>query len=193
MWHKIFKSILTYNFLDIFTWTNSCGFWVAGGGIGGGPLFMLGTVDWPKFVLLTLLLFFSTAEVRDPTGFNLGIPVGNNPPSPMGPPLLVLMPLFATLELFSLLCKEEEFPDSPLILPKMIIIISIADWKIYIFYNLPLTTGALLSTVIVFFKVLPALIDWRSKFLSWSATPEPDVLKTGGGGGGGAGILIQFL
>lgn len=63
-------------------------------------------------------MFFSPEDVRDPTGFNLGIPVENNPPNPMGPPLLGLMPLFATLELFSLLCKEE-FPGSPLTLPEI--------------------------------------------------------------------------
>lgn len=58
-------------------------------------------------------------------GFNLGIPVENNPPNPMGPPLLALTPLFATLELFSLLCKEE-FPGSPLTLPEITIAIATA-------------------------------------------------------------------
>ena len=117
---------------------------------------------------------FSPETVLSPVGFNFGIPLANNPPNPMGPPLFVLlMPLVTTLELlFSLLFKEEELPASP--------------------FALTLTTGALLSTVTVFFNVFPALIDWRSKPLSCSPAPEPGALNTGGGGGGGAGILTYL-
>ena len=54
-------------------------------------------------------------------------------------------------------------------------------------------TGALLSTVTVFFNVFPALIDWSSRPLPCSPDPEFDRLNPGGGGGGGAGIFLQSI
>ena len=107
-----------------------------------------------------------------PVGFNFGIPPANKPPSDMGPPLLLLL-LIAVLELLVLLLLlNEGLFDSPLTLPE--------------------TAGALLSTVTVFFKVLPALMDCNSKFLL-SPTGGPEAATCGGGGGGGTDILIILL
>lgn len=106
-----------------------------------------------------------------PVGFNFGIPPANKPPSGIGPPLLLL--LIAALEvLVLLLLLNEGLFDSPLTLPAI--------------------AGALLSTVTVFFKVLPALMDCNNKFLL-SATGGPEVVTCGGGGGGGTDILIILL
>lgn len=88
----------------------------------------------------------------------------------MGPPLL---PLIAALELLVLLLLfNDGLIDSPLTFPAI--------------------AGALLSTVTVFFKVLPALMDCSSKFLL-SPTGGPEAVPCGGGGGGGTDILITFL
>lgn len=71
---------------------------------------------------------------------------------------------------------------------------SIFESYYFIFYirDLPAIAGALLSTVTVFFKVLPALMDCSSKFLL-SPTGGPEAAACGGGGGGGTDILIIFL
>lgn len=71
---------------------------------------------------------------------------------------------------------------------------SILESYYFIFYirDLPAIAGALLSTVTVFFKVLPALMDCNSKFLL-SPTGGPEAAACGGGGGGGTDILIIFL
>lgn len=108
-----------------------------------------------------------------PVGFNFGIPPANKPPRDIGPPLLLL--LVAKLELLLLVllllfCKG--LVDSPLTFPAI--------------------AGALLSTVTVFLKLLPALMDCNSKFLL-SPTGGPEAPACGGGGGGGTDILITLL
>lgn len=121
---------------------------MAGGGTGGGPRFMLGVVPVDecvvKLVLFTLLVSLSIVVFLRPVGFNFGIPLENNPPNPIGP-LVLTPPLKVFDPLLSLVPEEEEF-DSPL--------------------TLPVTTGALLSTVTVFFKAFPALIDCSRRLLS---------------------------
>lgn len=55
------------------------------------------------------------------------------------------------------------------------------------------TSGLLLSTVTVFFKVLPCLIDCSRLSLAWAGLtfllPPPNAGSPGGGGGGGPGRL----
>lgn len=99
------------------------------------------------------------------------MPPANKPPRDMGPPLLLLF--IAALELLVLLLLfNEGLVDSPLTLPAI--------------------AGALLSTVTVFLKVFPALMDCSSKFLL-SPTGGPEAAACGGGGGGGTDILITLL
>lgn len=106
-----------------------------------------------------------------PVGFNFGIPPANKPPSDMGPPLLELeLLLLIALELLVLLLLlNEELDDSPFILPAI--------------------AGALLSTVTVFFRVLPALIDCSNKPLLSPIGGPAEAPACGGGGGGGTDIL----
>lgn len=78
-----------------------------------------------------------------PVGLSFGMPLANNPLRPTGAPLLTFkLPLAVFEPLLSLVLTGGEFVASPL--------------------TLPLIAGALLSTVVVFFKAFPARMDWRS-------------------------------
>lgn len=110
-----------------------------------------------------------------PVGFNFGIPPTNKPPSDMGPPLLELLLLLLLiapelLVLLLLLLKElKELVDS--------------------FLTRPEIAGELLSTVTVFFRVLPALMDCSNKPLLSPTGGPVEAPACGGGGGGGTDIL----
>jgi len=59
--------------------------------------------------------------------------------------------------------------------------------------NLPAIAGVLLSTVTVFFRVLPALMDCSSKPLLSPIGRPAEAPACGGGGGGGTDILAILL
>lgn len=66
-----------------------CGFCVAGGGTGGGPLLILGGAGLVEPTDVTFPESFSTMLDLNPVAFSLGIPPENNPPRLGGPPTAI--------------------------------------------------------------------------------------------------------
>lgn len=100
--------------IDLYTCGKICGFCVAGGGTGGGPLLTLGAglTAGAELEIVPALVSLSTMFDLSPVALSFGMPPENKPPKFGGPPLLVgiLTPLFPT-------AADPAEDGSPLIFP----------------------------------------------------------------------------